>query len=267
MKRIALTAGIEGRRMAWLTPLTGVAEAAAGEGTLPLLRLCLADEGTSAVKPSEVSDLPLVDRDRLLAEIYRNAFGDWLEADGNCVACGASYAMAFSLEALVESQHLALPDGVVGPDERSQYRLGEMTFRLPTSRDLATAQSAARPDQALLAACVCTGDPSGKEAEIEAAMGAAGPVLDLDLAATCPECGATQTPRFQIDAYLRQSFEAERPLRRREFHLIASAYGWSHDSILGLSRTDRHGFVSLIRERPSLTTPIERFSPSMGAIG
>lgn len=267
MEHVPLTAGIDGRRSAWLAPMTGAAEVAAAVGPLPLLRSCLADGREGAISPSEVGDLPLVDRDRLLAAIHRDAFGDWLEADGACGACGGAYAMAFSLEALIESQRPTLPDSVVGPDARSRYRLGETVFRLPSSRDLAAARSAERPDRALLAACVCVGDPTGKEAEIEAAMAAAGPLLDLDLAAHCPDCGAAQTPRFQIDVFLRQCFEAERPLRLREVHLIASAYRWSHASILALTRRDRHGFVELIRERPSRATPIDQLAARTGTVG
>lgn len=266
MKRISLIAGIDGRRTAWLRPLTGMAEELACADPIRLLQDCLEDGGPGSVQPDEAPLLPLADRDLLLSEIQRDAFGDRCEADAACIACSQPYTMAFSLSAMAASQRFA-EDGLEGPDAESRFRLNDISFRLPSSRDLADATTDEDPAAAVLAACVVSGDPAGREAEIEAAMAAAGPVLDLDLDAVCPNCGASQSPRFRISDFFQQCFVQERRFRQREIHCIATAYGWSHDSIMRLSRIDRQGFVGLICERPGRATPLDAFGGRERATG
>ncbi|MBL29426.1 MAG: hypothetical protein CMM50_17985 [Rhodospirillaceae bacterium] len=267
MKRIPLIAGILGRRTAWLRPLTGAAEELACADPLRLLQDCLEDGGPGSVQPNEAPLLPLADRDLLLAEIQRDAFGDRCEADAACIACGQPYTMAFSLGAMMASQRDPEDSLVEGPDPESRFRLGDVRFRLPSSRDLADAAAAEDPASAVLTACILSGDPAGRETDIEAAMAAAGPVLDLDLDAVCPNCGTSQSPRFRISDFLRQCFVQERRLRQREIHCIATAYGWSYDSIMRLSRADRQDFVGLICERPGRATPLDAFGGRARATG
>ena len=257
MQRVRLHVGVEDRTSAWLKPLTGAAEIAGADDATALLALCLAGDAAGLLRPEDAPRLPMVDRDRLLAGIYRGAFGDRVEADGRCGACGGAYTMSFGLAVLAESVQPD-PDGPArGPDADGRYQLDDVVFRLPTARDIADAAAADDPAAALLAACVVAGDAVGRAAEIEAAMAAAGPTLDLDLDTTCPDCGAAQTPRFRIDAFLTQRLQQERPLLRREIHAIATAYGWSQASILDLTREDRQGYVGLILERPSSATPLD----------
>ncbi len=77
-------------------------------------------------------------------------------------------------------------------------------------------------------------------------MAEVGPILDLDLEATCPECGARQAIHFDICAHLLGALASERLWLAHEVHTIASAYGWSLAEILGLPREDRRVYVRLI---------------------
>src|ERR687896_188427 len=43
------------------------------------------------------------DRDRLLAAVYKHAFGDRIESTLSCVRCGQTFHLDFSLQQLVES--------------------------------------------------------------------------------------------------------------------------------------------------------------------
>ncbi|MEO1467550.1 MAG: hypothetical protein AAFV86_00735, partial [Pseudomonadota bacterium] len=263
MRPIDLIAGVGGRRRAWLRPLDGVAERAGAQagpapGPAPvpvpgpvagaealLARLLVAAE--DAVGPMEVAALALADRDRLLAAVWDEAYGPRIEADGRCTGCGGGYALAFTLDDLAAA---ALGGGPLpdGPDAAGRFRLDDVVFRLPTARDAAAAGRAPDPGAAMLAACVIEGAVAGREAAVEAAIAAAGPVLDVDLAATCPDCGAAQAPRFRLDAFLAASLAAEGPLRQREIHCLATAYRWSHEAILALPRGERQGYVRLILE-------------------
>ncbi|MGH6899858.1 MAG: hypothetical protein ACREJ5_25450 [Geminicoccaceae bacterium] len=244
---VLLDPGIDGRRRAFLRSLSGADQVAADAGALALLdRLLVA--GSQAIRPGEAARLPVADRDRLLAAVHREVFGDRIEADAPCRGCQRLFAIAFSLAALVDGQRTPPPDGVDGPDDAGHYRLGEVTFRLPTSEDLDAVIGLPAPQRGatLLARCIVEGAGSAREGEIEAAMAALGPTLDTDLEATCPHCATAQSVRFAIDRYLPRCLANERRFLLHETHRIARAYGWSHAAIMALPRRDRQQYVRLI---------------------
>jgi hypothetical protein len=247
MLRVLLDPGIDSRRRAFLRPLTGADEVAADAGTVALLDRLLVP-GPRAIRPGEAARLPVADRDRLLAALQRDAFGDRIEADAPCRDCGRRFAVAFSLAALVDAQRPQRPDGVDGPDAAGRYRLDELVFRLPNSEDIDEVNTLPDGDPRAdpLNRCIVEGCGAGREAEIELAMAALGPTLDTDLAATCPHCAAGQSVRFAIDRYLLQCLANERRFLLQETHRIARAYGWSHQAIMALPRRDRHDYVRLI---------------------
>lgn len=244
---VLLDPGIDGRRRAFVRALTGADEIAAEAGAVALLdRLLVA--GSQAVRSGEAARLAVADRDRLLAALYRDLFGDRIEADAPCRECDRPFAVAFSLAALVDGQRTPRPDGVDGPDEAGHYRLVEVIFRLPTSEDLEAVlgQPGDRAKATLLARCIVEGRGAGREAEIEAAMAALGPTLDTELETTCPHCATRQGVRFAIDRYLLRCLANERRFLLHETHSIARAYGWSHEAIMALPRRDRQDYVRLI---------------------
>jgi hypothetical protein len=244
---VLLDPGIDGRRRAFLKSLTGADEMAADAGPLALLdRLLVA--GSQAIASGEAARLSVADRDRLLAAIHREVFGDRIEADAPCQGCNRLFAIAFSLTALVDGQKPQPLAGVDGPDGAGHYRLGQVTFRLPTSEDLDAAIGLPAPQRGatLLARCIVEGAESAREDEIEAAMAALGPILDTDLDTTCPHCATAQRVRFAIDRYLLRCLANERRFLLQETHRIARAYGWSHAAIMALPRRDRQQYVRLI---------------------
>lgn len=244
---VLLDPGTGGRRRAFLRSLTGADEMAAERGAVALLDRLLVP-GTGSVSPGEAARLSVADRDRLLAALHRDLFGDRIEADAPCRNCDRLFAVVFSLAALVDGQRTQRPEGVDGPDDAGRYRVGGITFRLPTCEDLddAVGWSARQRRATLLARCVVEGAASGREAEIEAAMAALGPTLDTDIETTCPHCATPQNVRFAIDHYLLASLANERRFLLHETHRIARAYGWSHEAIMALPRRDRQDYVRLI---------------------
>jgi hypothetical protein len=244
---VLLDPGIDDRRRAFLRPLTGADEVAADAGALALLDRVLMP-GPRAIRPGEAARLPVADRDRLLAALQRDAFGDRIEADAPCRDCARPFAVAFSLAALLDAQRPQRPGGVDGPDAAGCYRLGGVAFRLPTSEDLddVVARAEGDPRADLLGRCIVEGRGSGREAAIEAAMAALGPTLDTDVATICPHCATEQSVRFAIDRYLLKCLANERRFLLQETHRIARAYGWSQDAIMALPRRDRQDLVRLI---------------------
>jgi hypothetical protein len=241
---VLLEPGIDGRRRAFLRALTGTDEIAAEAGATVLLDRLLVD-GSQAIRPGEAAHLAVADRDRLLAALHRDVFGDRIEADAPCRDCGRPFAMGFSLTALVDGQRTPHPQGVDGPDDTGHYHLGELTFRLPSCEDLEGVADlpAGRRRAALLARCI---EGSGRDDEIEAAMAALGPTLDTDVDTACPHCANPQKVRFAIDRYLLGSLANERRFLLHETHRSARAYGWSHHEIMTLPRRDRQEYVRLI---------------------
>jgi hypothetical protein len=139
---------------------------------------------------------------------------------------------------------------LVGPDEDGIYTLSDgRRFRLPTVSDqqsvlgLQTDTAAG----ALLERCMVAGNAMDNLPLLQKTMDVVGPVLDLDLDATCPKCGACESVRFDMQAYLLRMLAYEKRFLVREIHLIAAAYGWGYGEILSLTREDRRAFVSLIQ--------------------
>jgi hypothetical protein len=194
-------------------------------------------------------ELTAPDRDRLLAAIYQRAFGRKINSTATCTACSSPYDLGFVLDDLLavldhsagSSSAQALPDGTF-------HTSSGLRFRLPTARDemevsLLPLEKAVR---ALASRCVVAPSAGDSLSELEDAIEEVAPVLDLNIDTACPECGARQEVRFDMQFYLLSAIERERAHVLREIHQIASAYRWSLREILGLERSDRGALVQLI---------------------
>jgi hypothetical protein len=250
MFEVELRPGLPGGRWACLRELRGRDEAALGDAAeLAMValvdQLLVATPGTT-VAPGMAGALALADRDRLLAAIYRQHFGDRVDGRHACAGCGEAFGVGLSLAALEAS----LTEGaavVTGPDEVGAFRLpGRGRFRLPTTQDrravVGLDVDAARA--ALARACRLDAD-AGDDDELETGMEAAGPLLDLDLDASCPSCGTAAVVHVDIVSHLHGVLRQERRWLVREVHCLARAYGWGLAEILDLPRSERRAFVSL----------------------
>lgn len=195
------------------------------------------------------SSLATADRDRLLAAVYQDAFRGSIASTITCAACNSLYDLNFSLDALIESLGAETPLEGVEQLEDGTYRLhGGPRFRLPTGADELTVLGLppAEAEQRLLERCLLEGDPERDAVRVQEAMQAVAPLLDTELSAPCPECGHTQTVRFNMQSFLLTALQQEQPQLAWEIHRIASAYHWSLREILDLSRRQRRRFVRII---------------------
>ncbi|MDO6416112.1 hypothetical protein Q4F19_17130 [Sphingomonas sp. BIUV-7] len=242
MLHVLLDPGLDGIRTARLRTMSGADELAADEGTVALIDRLLVADAAGGLPPGSAARLPVADRDRLLAALYRELFGEDIEADAICSGCATPFELRFAMAAVLDGRSARRPDGVEGPDRLGRYRLGECVWRLPSTADLAAAST----QHDLLAACIVDGIVQSREDELEQAMAALGPPLDVDIDALCPRCGTTSPVRFEIGAYLLRCIANERRCLLAEAHRLARAYGWSCTEIMTLPRPERQAFVRLI---------------------
>jgi len=230
---VELIFGVDGARAMAFAPLTGRDEAATLGAVALLRQLALPDGGL--VYGDAVDALTLGDRDRALATLYTQLYGNDVLADAVCSACKATYEIRFDLAALLASRQ---PDGSHGGDPPA-ISVDGSRLRLPTFADLNGTPTT------FLKRLTLDG-PVPPEDSAAAAIEAADPALELDLTGTCPECDATQATPFSISRFLEAALKRDRGFLAREVHLIAGAYHWSLAEILSLTRQDRQGFARLL---------------------
>ncbi len=247
MLEVMLTPGLPGGRIACLRELCGRDESlvlGTSSATAATLLARLLVDLAGAVTPAQVGELAVCDRDRLFAAIHRATFGDRIETRAPCRACRVPFELAFSLAAL----EAELAAGAASPGVDGTYRLPDgRRFRLPTLAD-ERALAGLSPEaatRALAARCLLDGEPDDPGAVL-AAVERAGPLIDLELAATCPECQVEQSVHFDIQSFFLTALAQEVHVLAPEVHRIAVAYGWHLGEILDLPRSQRRLYVGLI---------------------
>lgn len=201
-----------------------------------LLR-ALVVEGESDALP----DLTLSEQDMAMAALYRTLYGETIECHVTCSACDRIFETRFEIADWIGTLRQGPPVVRVGANV---YETTDgLRFRLPTSADLVGLPTE-DPEADLRAKCLLEGDPD--DPLLELAMARAGPLLDDEIDATCPHCGAERSFTLRMDSYLLAALVRERPLVVREIHHIASRYQWSRSEIMALPRNVRRDHVRLI---------------------
>ena len=219
------------------------------EAAIALLdRLLLAQPG-AAVAPGHACELTIADRDQLLADAQLAELGGRIDSTVQCGTCGKPFDIDFDLAALITSLRPDQPAGAAARESGGVYRLGDgRRFRLPRGEDerAVAGLPLADAERALLQRCLVEGELGGDASAVSEAMRAVGPLLDVEVGATCAECGHEQSVRFDLQHYLLSEILDQRTQRTREVHQIASVYRWSLAEILSLPRARRKLHVSLI---------------------
>jgi hypothetical protein len=215
---------------------------------------------SSGVAASELAELSLGERDRLLFALRERLFGTRLSSLATCPRC------AETVELICEIGDLTLARGgrdLVEETESDAQPMQldahdhEVLYRRLTSADLL----ALRPGEDLAAArgrlldrCILTasrtGEPVGaaelpdevKDA-VAAALATDDPQADVQLDLTCAACGAQWQAAFDIAAYLWSEVEAWAHRTLLEIHTLAARYGWSESAILSMSAWRRQVYL------------------------
>lgn len=209
--------------------------------------------------------LSVSDRDRIAAALYERLYGPRVESTIGCGACGEDMDIEFELQSIVREPVFdgldeidagadsALEGGDAAELPRPRWlheSLGPL--RAPTVRDqveLARWPDAERVVELARRCCPALADRAFDEdfaQELDAVLERFAPTLDVDLDTVCPECGAAQSIRFDLHAYLGASLQRERRFLMHEVHRLACAYGWPLGEIYSLRRGERRDFVRLV---------------------
>lgn len=241
----------------WLREVCGHDELAVTDvGTLGAIdlidKLLIPAPGSAAPLPA--AHITTADRDRLLVSIYRDLYGNGIDSTIDCAFCGEPFDVNFLLDDLLAFTQ-PVPDETVTttPDGLFQHSDGT-GFRLPTGTDelAVVGLPAAEAAEQLLQRCLTVStDPADKGDQVQAAMQAMAPLLDMDLGARCPECGQAQSVQFSMQSFLLNRMKNEQKQVAAEVHQLASAYRWSHAELVGLPRRLRRMYLGFIQSERS----------------
>jgi hypothetical protein len=232
-----------------------VAVWAAGRGLSAAVRpLTVLAACRTGLTGAELTTLPVGQRNLLLLEARRRTFGDRLDAEAECPACGARLELSLTVGDLLRDAGNGSAQG--------KLTIGgfTMSFRALTSADLAAAASTGDPRAAvavLLDRCVL--DATGADGPVAAAalppevvdaiddaLAGLDPFGHLRIAVGCAACGEP----FEVDLepgalYWTELVDRARQLMT-EVHRLASAYGWSEHDILTMDPVRRAGYLDLV---------------------
>jgi hypothetical protein len=194
-------------------------------------------------------DMASADRDRVLAAIYRQTYGDHIKGTLECRACEAPFDMDFSLGGFVDHTYAADETPVAQQLPDGSYLIQEgLQLRLPTGEDevAVIGLDAEKAASKLLERCLVAGDLQAAEAVGEEMISQIAPMLQTEMAAPCPECGHVMSVSFDVQTYLLQSLLQDQERLAWEVHRLATAYGWGLKEILKLPRSMRRNYARLI---------------------
>jgi len=264
-----------------LTPLTGQQEELLVGGSAPVpalvtqvLTQCVRRIGSVAPVTAAVARcLVVADRQYLLLKLREITFGGRVQGTLACPwpECGAKVEVDFAIAdipvkrceqldrvysvELSDEALFAAADGAVPPT---------ITFRLPTGDDQerlgpTLVESAAQALTQLLERCIqpapfsdvttlVTSLSPRARWEIERAMEARAPHVELDMDLTCPDCGRGFTAPFDVLGFFFGELRTSQDLLYREVHYLAYHYHWSEREILDLPREKRLAYIGILAD-------------------
>jgi hypothetical protein len=196
--------------------------------------------------PSEaVADWPLGRLHSALAELQCACFGRNLQGQISCPECAERLEFQMDAQALLANER----------DSVSSVTVGDHSFRLPTTRDLARASR--EPDARSAAIQIvesCRMDPGDAADwreedldEIGERLSVADPLAEIRLTFHCAKCGHQWQENLDIAAFLWTEIETRSKGLLMEVHALATAYGWSEADTLSLSEARRAAYLEMVR--------------------
>lgn len=194
---------------------------------------------------SELSQLPIGERDRLLFALRERMFGARLALCARCPSCRDTCEL-----------EIALRDLVHPPVDRTEFAIDvdgkPLRCRLPDSRDLACALAigdAASARRALAQRCVIEGPSALDDGMIDAlaaAIEACDPQIEVRFALCCPMCDHGWKAELDVGELLYAELAASARALVGEVHALAWAYKWSEADILAMTAARRRLYLQMV---------------------
>ena len=239
-----------------------------------VLSRCVSRIGSVRPITTDVArELLVGDRVYLLLRLREVTVGSRVEGTVHCPwpGCGAKADIDFATTDLPVATcadrrahyTIELSSAALAPDAGVD-RPVTVTFRLPNGADQETlagvlAGNPAEALRALLERCIVADPDTGAifdaswlsaqgRFELESAIQARAPGVDLDLPLACPECGRSFVVPFDVQDFFFGELRTSRDLLRRQVHYLAYHYHWSERDILDMSREKRLAYIEVLAE-------------------
>jgi hypothetical protein len=197
--------------------------------------------------------LPLADVEAAALMIRRAWVGETIRTNAFCPreGCRERIDVSFRIEDYITHHRPKRARGVTAPSKDGWFNLAGTTarFRIPTVADVVAASSSEEPEHLLSERCVDAPEISRLLARrLDRALAALAPRLDDLLGGICPECGHEVTMRFDPLEYILSELRDEFAAIHAEIHALASAYGWTEETILALPRSRRRRYAAIVAD-------------------
>lgn len=205
----------------------------------------------------ELCQFTIGQRNRCLFTLYQHLLGTNLQATVQCPQCSEMLEFTFNLEGL----------GIVSETEiKTSYTIEnngiELTFRLLNSKDLAAISQSSNLEEArqqLIRRSLIKATQDGQEIKNEQlttttiqilgeAIVDCDPQSELLLNLDCPNCRNAWSDQFDIVAFLWSEISTQAKSLLEEVHLLAQAYGWPEETILGMTTKRRKYYLGRIEQ-------------------
>ncbi len=199
-----------------------------------ILQTCLSGPDGVAVSGADVAQWTVAKRRQGLLAVAVATSGPPRHIVADCPDCGEK------LDLDVDLREFRL-------DWRAEdVAFGTARLRLPRPSDLARLGD----DPTELAHVLLVGDapPGDWKAAAEAILGAADPLADLELRATCPDCGGSVAVPLMLETYLVGELAREAIRLMDDIHVMALAYHWNECDIIALPESRRRHYLARIQE-------------------
>lgn len=181
-------------------------------------------------------------RDGELLSLRERCFGASLTGLGTCRACGARVEVSLNIADLM-GRSAAIDGGTFTHDGET------ITWRMPSAEDLHAIAGCVDVEEArlrLLERCVAGALSEDAIAKVCALAEKAGAAGDAEIRIVCPDCASEWTVLFDAPSFFWSELQAEASHLLDDVHLLAAAYGWSEDAILGMTRARRAAYVKRV---------------------
>jgi hypothetical protein len=199
------------------------------------------------VSQGALADWPLGRRNTALVALRCACFGPHLHAWIACARCAEK--LEFELDGTM------LAHRADETDYGAPIIVDGQTFRVPTTRDIACVLQESDPERAALRlaeTCRVADDdsPASRVLDLEEVgrrMSLADPMAEILINLPCPACGHENTPHLDIGSFLWTELEVRAKRLLLEIHVLASAYGWTEQTVLSLSEQRRAVYLDMVR--------------------